>query len=74
MIVPLVGYDANCYRLGYGGGYYDRYLKDFNAPTIGLAYSFQYLSLIHIYFSKMLWVERGLIYVNFKNRKFTCLY
>ena len=43
MIVPLVGYDANCYRLGYGGGYYDRYLKDFNAPTIGLAYSFQYI-------------------------------
>ena len=41
MIVPLVGYDTNCYRLGYGGGYYDRYLKDFNAPTIGLAYSFQ---------------------------------
>ena len=22
---------------------YDRYLKDFNAPTIGLAYSFQYI-------------------------------
>ena len=43
MIVPLVGYDTNCYRLGYGGGYYDRYLKDFNAPTIGLAYSFQYI-------------------------------
>ena len=43
MIVPLVGYDANCYRLVYGGGYYDRYLKDFNAPTIGLAYTFQYI-------------------------------
>ena len=43
MIVPLVGYDANKYRLGYGGGYYDRYLKDFKAPAIGLAYSFQYI-------------------------------
>jgi 5,10-methenyltetrahydrofolate synthetase len=26
LVVPLVGYDRQCYRLGYGGGYYDRTL------------------------------------------------
>ena len=40
MIVPFQVSDANCYRLGYGGGCMIDILKDFNAPTIGLAYSF----------------------------------
>lgn len=26
VIAPLVGFDAGCYRLGYGGGYFDRTL------------------------------------------------
>ena len=43
MIVPLVGYNQDNYRLGYGGGYYDRYLKKYKGYTIGLAYTFQYL-------------------------------
>ncbi|MDO5812847.1 MAG: 5-formyltetrahydrofolate cyclo-ligase [Bacillota bacterium] len=43
MLVPLVGYNQDNYRLGYGGGYYDRYLKNYHGYTIGLAYTFQYL-------------------------------
>ena len=45
IIVPLVAFSLSGYRLGYGGGYYDRYIaknldnKDF--ITIGLGFSFQ---------------------------------
>ena len=50
LIVPLVGFDKNKYRLGYGGGYYDRYiakaLKIKNVLTIGFAFSFQKLKYI----------------------------
>ena len=27
LLVPLVAYDKNCNRIGYGGGFYDRYIK-----------------------------------------------
>ena len=45
LLVPLVAFDKHLNRVGYGGGFYDRYLervkKIKNIMTIGLAYSFQ---------------------------------
>ena len=46
MLVPLLAYDNQNNRLGYGGGFYDRYLNKYlkthnNILTIGIAFSFQ---------------------------------
>ena len=45
-IIPLVACDENKNRIGYGKGYYDRFLKDKNCIKIGLAYDFQVLKNI----------------------------
>jgi len=37
MLVPGLMFDERGYRVGYGGGFYDRYLKDFKHTTIALA-------------------------------------
>src|SRR5262245_58251547 len=49
LIVPLVGFDASCYRLGYGGGYYDRTLAELapRVPCFGLGYADAELETIH---------------------------
>jgi 5-formyltetrahydrofolate cyclo-ligase len=42
MIVPLLGFNADNYRLGRGGGYYDRTLEGLSGiVTIGLGYNAQ---------------------------------
>lgn len=38
-IVPAFCYDYNGYRLGYGKGYYDRFLARFGGQIVGLCYS-----------------------------------
>lgn len=39
MAVPGLSFDRKGYRLGYGKGYYDRYLEDREITTAGLVYS-----------------------------------
>ncbi|MCI1964605.1 MAG: 5-formyltetrahydrofolate cyclo-ligase [Oscillospiraceae bacterium] len=38
-IVPGFSFDSQGYRLGYGKGYYDRFLSGFKGMTVGLCYA-----------------------------------
>ena len=52
ILVPLVAFDKHYNRIGYGGGFYDRYIKKVRKIkkvfTIGIAYSFQKVKKIPI--------------------------
>ena len=46
MLIPILAFDESKYRLGYGKGFYDRYLNKYsrrlkNILTVGVAFSFQ---------------------------------
>ena len=46
MLIPSLAFDAYKYRLGYGKGFYDRYLNNYlkkfkNILSVGVAFSFQ---------------------------------
>ena len=49
LIAPLVGYDPQNYRLGYGGGYFDRTLEKRGAAAvvIGVGYTSQAVETIY---------------------------
>ena len=48
VIVPGLVFDRKGYRIGYGGGYYDRFLfREPNHPTISLCYDFQIVDRLH---------------------------
>jgi len=52
LLVPLLAFDARGYRLGYGGGFYDRTLEAFRADgscvAIGYAYAGQEVAHVTI--------------------------
>ncbi|MBB6237665.1 5-formyltetrahydrofolate cyclo-ligase [Pedobacter sp. AK013] len=37
VLIPLLAFDKQGYRVGYGKGFYDRFLQDINAQKIGLS-------------------------------------
>ncbi|HSS14539.1 MAG TPA: 5-formyltetrahydrofolate cyclo-ligase [Rhizomicrobium sp.] len=46
LLVPLLAFDPSGYRLGYGGGFYDRTIALLNVPAIGIAFAGQEISSI----------------------------
>ncbi|MFJ7826788.1 5-formyltetrahydrofolate cyclo-ligase [Psychrobacillus sp. NPDC096623] len=41
IVVPGIVYSEKGYRIGYGGGYYDRFLANYNGDTVSLAFKIQ---------------------------------
>lgn len=49
MILPGVAFDSALGRVGYGGGYYDRYLEaHIHHPTMAVAFSFQIFDYVPV--------------------------
>ncbi len=69
-IMPALTFDRSGYRLGYGKGYYDRYLQKFRGIKIGLVYSdFMYDRIPRGYYdvkADIIITEKGVISLNDK--------
>ncbi|MBP1942753.1 5-formyltetrahydrofolate cyclo-ligase [Cytobacillus luteolus] len=48
LFVPGLYFTAKGYRLGHGGGYYDRYLEAYKGTTVALAFPIQFIDELPI--------------------------
>lgn len=48
VVVPGLAFSKNGYRLGFGGGYYDRFLENYQGKTVSLAFKDQIVSEIPV--------------------------
>ena len=48
LVVPGLAYSENGYRLGFGGGYYDRFLTQYKGRTLSLAFHQQIVTNLPI--------------------------
>ncbi|SDM81671.1 5-formyltetrahydrofolate cyclo-ligase [Fictibacillus solisalsi] len=48
MVVPGLIFNPDGYRIGFGGGFYDRYLAGYHGTTVSLAFDFQYMNSIPV--------------------------
>jgi 5-formyltetrahydrofolate cyclo-ligase len=46
IIVPGLAWSSDGYRVGFGGGYYDRYLADFEGETVSFVYTCQLIPTV----------------------------
>jgi 5-formyltetrahydrofolate cyclo-ligase len=49
VLAPLVGFDRQCYRLGYGGGYFDRTLAALSPRPLAIGVGFELSRIETIY-------------------------
>lgn len=70
-IVPAILFSREGYRIGYGGGYYDRFLKNFNGTSVGITYDELLFDSIpheaHDVPLNMIISEREVLYIAEKN-------
>jgi 5-formyltetrahydrofolate cyclo-ligase len=49
VFIPGIVFDVNCYRIGYGKGFYDKWLTEISRDkTIGLCYDFQIINRVPV--------------------------
>lgn len=74
VLVPGVVFDEEGYRIGFGKGYYDRFLPKLSCPRIGLCYEFQVIEEVphapHDQRLDILVTEKRIMYVNDSLRGF----